>query len=94
MRSTKVTILALAAAAPFALMAPALASPAFGRGMAPSSETTVSRQMLQVTPQNPDLFVGGQAMPAFGRSGALVTTNTVGLRDLHPGYRGFISGGR
>lgn len=94
MIKTKVTSLVVAAAASLAFAAPALASPEFGRGMAPSSQTIVSRDVQQVSPLHPNFVVGGQGMPAFGRRFTTVTTNEKGLRDRNPGYRGFISDGR
>lgn len=94
MNNMKIIIATTALAACMALSATALASPAFGRGARPSMETTMTQQMLQVSPQHPDRMVGGQGMPALGGTVTRVTANSPLLHNLHTGYRGFVADGR
>lgn len=76
------------------LGATAFATPALAQSQTMNTGHTVATQQLQVTPQHPNRMVGGQAMPVFGAAFSHVSTNAADLRDLHPGYRGFISDGK
>ena len=94
MNKTKTLLIYVVATACLAFSAEALASPEFGRGAPPSNQPDVSLNMSEVSPKHPDQMTGGQGMPAFGRPFTQVTSNASDLRNLHPGYRGFISDGR
>lgn len=93
MNKTKTLLISVITTACLAFSAQALASPEFGRGGAPSDQPVVSLSMSQASPKHPDRMVGGQGMPALGSPFARVTSNASDLRNLHPGYRGFISDG-
>lgn len=82
-----------AALAAVFLGAVGVATPAFAQSTMCPQGNTVATQQLQVTARHPDRMVGGQGMPVVGAAFTHVRSNSADLRNLHPGYRGFISDG-